>query len=378
MDILAREKAKLEVLRCSSLVLFPNSITILPYPPSSQSDSEPAPVPHPLVTHRVTLNIQYANTTFSVLVTMEHPLDFVVTTPHLLPMKYLDNKGFQPNFPNTSLVELVKWLISHLQGHMERRILADEKLSVLAHAMESMTNMNIISKDSYEVALVADKVTFLVKFRPEKDIKLASLIESVKEDKLLNTRGHFFVFKMVFRVDTGAFLSEEFSIAFSSYLSSMLPELVNFSQPGLSAKLASDLVGFLIHIKASVDKTVMKAVDGWKKKARLFLLLHSIFEDGEQVVANMDSSTMTIMDLVFRTELAKCLLKIELSPNYPAVVPKVTLFHTSSPVEGTRETRRSGKIKERVISSNLEPNMDESDIVKSFLELINNICSKLS
>ena len=29
----------------------------------------------------------------------------------------------------------------------------------------------------------------------------------------------------------------------------------------------------------------MDAVEGWEKKARLLLLLHSIFEDGEQAVA---------------------------------------------------------------------------------------------
>jgi len=379
MDILVREKAKLEVLKCSSLVLLPNSITIVPYPP--QSDSEPAPVPHPSATHRVTLNIKYATTTFSVLVTLEHPLDFVVTTPNLLPMKYLDSKGFPPNFPNTSLVELVRWLITHLQEHMDRRVIDEEKLSGLANSIENMISMNIISQDSYEMVLVGDRVTLMVKFRPEKDIKLASLTEMVKEDKLLNTGGHFFVLKMVFRVDTGAFLPGEFAIAFSSDLSSMLPELANFSHPGLTAKLASDLVSFLIYVKDTVDKTIMDAVEGWEKRARLLLLLHSIFEDGEQAVAYIDSTTMTIMDLAFRTELHKCMLKIELTSNYPAVVPKITLFYRSSPADGARETRRSGEIKEKVLTNEevkLDPNMNENDIVKEILVIMNRICANFN
>jgi hypothetical protein len=144
MDVLAREKAKLEVMMCSSLVLLPNSINILPYTPV-KSASEPVPVPHPLATHRITLNIQYADTTFSVLVTMEHSLDFLVTSPLLLPMKYLDDKPFPPNYPNTSLVELVRWLISQLKNSMRHRILVEEKLSGLASAVENLVNMNIIT-----------------------------------------------------------------------------------------------------------------------------------------------------------------------------------------------------------------------------------------
>ena len=104
MDILAREKATLEVKQSSTLVLLPNSITIRPYPDDS---GETVPAPHPLATHRISLDIKYATTMFSVMVTMENPLDFVITTPHLLPMKYLDDKPFPPGYPNTSLVELV-------------------------------------------------------------------------------------------------------------------------------------------------------------------------------------------------------------------------------------------------------------------------------
>ena len=212
---------------------------------------------------------------FSVMVTMENPLDFVITTPHLLPMKYLDDKPLPPGYPNTSLVELVNWLISQLRNHLEQRIQAEEGLSGFATAIENLVSMNILDKDSYEVAIVGDKATFLVKFKPEKEIKLHSLTEIVKEDKLLNTGGHFFVLKIVFRVDTGAFLPGEFSVAFSSDLS-MLPELSSFSHLGLTAKLATDLVEFLMYVKDTVDKTIVTAVAGWEARAML-LLLFSIF-----------------------------------------------------------------------------------------------------
>ena len=376
MDILTRERSKLEVLQCSSLVLLPNTITILSDPTTTISDT--IPISHPGATHRVILDIKYADITFSVLVTLDHPLDFLVTTQDLLPMKYLDNKSFPPKYPNTSLVELIRWLITNMKQYMETRILQEKELSNLVTAIENLINMNIISKDSYEVAMVGDRAILIVKFRPEKDIKIASIKEMVKEDKLLNTGGHFFVLKMVFRVDTGAFLPGEFSIAFSSDLSQMLPELAEFSHPGLTAKLASDLVSFIIYVKEAVDKTIWDAVEGWEERGKLLLSLHSIFAGGDLAVAYLDSPTMCNMDLAFRNNLAKQMLKIELSPTYPAVVPKITWFSSVNPVEEDGETRISGKIKERVLKVNetgITKDLDQGDAVQAVLNLINSICS---
>jgi len=342
MDILAREKALLEVKQSSSIVLFPNSIAISPYP-----DGGNPPVPHPLATHRVTVDIKYASAIFSVLVTLDNPLDFVITTPLLLPMKYLDDKPFPPGYPDTTLVGLLKWLVKHLKVHMLERIQAEEKLEGLSAAVENLVNMNIISEDSYEVGMVGDTVTLLVKFKPEKDIKFASLKESVKENKLLNGGGHFFVFKLCFKVDTGAFIPGQFSVSFSSDLKEMLPEITNYSQPGLTAKLATDLVEFLMHVKDSVNKAIINAVDGWEARARLLLHILSIFESGQIAVPYLDSDTMSVMDLAFRSKTEKVLLKIELSPNYPAERPKVTAFFVRIPAEGSRETRFSSEIKSR-------------------------------
>ena len=52
MDILAKEKAMLEVKQYSNLVLLPNSITTSPDP---DDGGDLVPIPHPLATHRITL-----------------------------------------------------------------------------------------------------------------------------------------------------------------------------------------------------------------------------------------------------------------------------------------------------------------------------------
>jgi len=372
MDILTLEKSKLEVLQSSSLVLLPNSITIEPHPPAdidSQEDS--------MTTKRISLSIRYADTIISVLVTMENPLDFIVTTPNIFPMKYLDDKGFPPNFPQTRLVELLKWLINHLKAHMTERLSDGNKLGSLATALDNMVGMDFIKEDSYELMVLDSKATLLVKFRPGEDIKLASVNEMVKEDKLINSGGHFFVLKMVFKVDTGTFLPGEFAICFSSDLTYMLPEVAKFNHPGLSDKLATtNLVEFLMYVKESVDKTISDAVAGWERRSRLLLLVYSIFEDGEQALVYLDYNTMTIVELAFRSASDKHMLKMELSPNYPAVPPKLTWFHQSIPEEGARETRGSGEIKERVISEKDFPvtqEMDEKDIAEKLLDIISRI-----
>jgi len=340
MDILTRQKAMLEVKQSSSLTLFPNSITISPYP-NNEGDKSTS---HPLVTSKVTINIQYATTTLSMLVTMDHPLDFIIITPSLLPMKHLDNKSVPPGYPDTSLVDLIGWILRQLKDRMMERICAADKLSGLSLALENLVAMGTIAENSYEIVIVGDNVILLVKFRPEKEIKLASLKELVREDKLLNSGGHFFVFKMVFKLDTGSFLPGEFAISFSSDLKTMLPELSDFSQPGLNAQLASDLVEFLMHVKDSVNKTISTAAEGWESRAKLLIHIHSIFEDGEIAIPFLDSDTMSVMDLAFRTASRKVVLKIDLPTGYPKDLPKISYSYKKIHTEGSRQTRGSEDI----------------------------------
>jgi len=367
MDVLTRQKAMLEVKQSSSLTLFPNSITISPYP-NNEGDKSTS---HPLVTSKVTINIQYATTTLSMLVTMDHPLDFIITTPSLLPMKHLDNKSVPPGYPDTSLVDLIGWILRQLKDRMMERICAEDKLSGLSLALENLVAMGTIAENSYEIVIVGDNVILLVKFRPEKEIKLASLKELVREDKLMNSGGHFFVFKMVFKLDTGSFLPGEFAISFSSDLKTMLPELSDFSQPGLNAQLASDLVEFLMHVKDSVNKTISTAAEGWELRAKLLIHIHSIFEDGEIVIPFLDSDTMSVMDLAFRTASRKVVLKIDLPTGYPKDLPKVSYSYKKIHTEGSRQTRGSEDIitKELQISKNFVWDSEET-FVSALMEFM--------
>ena len=246
----------------------------------------------------------------------------------------------------------------------------------LVNAIEKLLSMNIISKDSYEMALVGNRVTFLVKFESEKGIDFASLSELVKEDKLLHNDGKYFVFKMVFLVNTGAFLPGEFSIIFSTDLTGMLPELANYSQPGLGAKLALDLVSFLMYVKDNVNKDLINAVEKWKTRANLLLRLLSIFEDGVLAVPYLDSSTMSTMDLAFTTKVRRVMVKVELPVGYPEDIPKVTAYSVLIPEEEASETWGSAEIMETVIDLvklGYEPNMKEGEIVEIVMQIINRI-----
>jgi len=366
MDILTRQKAMLEVKQSSSLTLFPNSITIKPYPIIEGDNS----TTHPLATSKVTINIQYATTTLSILVTMDHPLDFIITTPILLPMKHLDNKSVPPGYPDTSLVDLIGWIMRQLKDRMMERICAEEKLSGLSLALENLVAMGTIAENSYEIVIVGDNVILLVKFRPEKEIKFACLKELVREDQLLNCGGHFFVFKMVFKVESGSFLPGEFAISFSSDLKNMLPELANYSQPGLDAQLASDLVEFLMHVKDSVNKTISTAVEGWESRAKLLIQILSIFEDGEIAIPYLDSDTMSVMDLAFRTACRKVVLKIELPTGYPKDLPKVSYSYKKIQTEGSRQTRGSDEIiTKEVLSKHFDCDNEEA-LVAVLMSLI--------
>ena len=56
--------------------------------------------------------------------------------------------------------------------------------------------------------------------------------------------------------------------------------------------------------------------------------------------------------MAFQAKERKCLIKIELVEHYPEVVPKVTMYTMLLPMEGARDTRVSGVIKEQVLRDN--------------------------
>jgi len=364
MDDLSRQRAVLEVKQSTSLVLFPNSISIQPFP---ANDAEYVAAPHPFTTHKVTIDIQYATTTFSLLVTMDKPLDFIITTPNLLPMKYLDD-SLPPDYPDTRLVDLIMWILRQLRNYMIERIREKEKLADLSRALENLVAMGAVGEDMYEVVIVGDKAIVLVKFIPERDIVFSSLKESVKENKLLNTGGHFFVLKMGFCVESGAFLPGDFAISFSSDLKNMLPELSDYSLSGLNEHLATELVELIMHVKDSVNKTIAAAVEGWEARARLLLKVFSVFEDGEIAMPFVDSDSMSAMDLAFRTEATKVVLKTELSSKFPAELPRLTIYEKRILTEESRATRGSGEIHSTIVDLGQWDYEETSE--ESFLEVV--------
>ena len=90
MDFLYKTKYSMqnaikEVIQAETLTLMPNSITVSPFPVDLGYGV-------PFATNRITIDIQYATTIFSVVVTLDNPLDFIIKSKSLLPLRYLDHK----------------------------------------------------------------------------------------------------------------------------------------------------------------------------------------------------------------------------------------------------------------------------------------------
>ena len=98
MDILSREKSILEVKMCESLTLLPNSISIVPDETSGLDFGS---------TSWMSIDIQYATSVFNIVVKMDNVLDFMINSPRLLPMIYLDEKPFPLKYENCTLMELL-------------------------------------------------------------------------------------------------------------------------------------------------------------------------------------------------------------------------------------------------------------------------------
>ena len=94
MDFLYKTKffmpiAAAEVNLAEQFTLKPNSISVNPY---SEGLCLEIPDANPLTTNRIIIEIQFADVTFSVVVTLENPLDFFIKSTYLLPLQYLDKK----------------------------------------------------------------------------------------------------------------------------------------------------------------------------------------------------------------------------------------------------------------------------------------------
>ena len=116
LDILAIEKSILEVKRSTNIVLLPNSITFNP-------DNLPLSTEF-FATPRMKINVRYATVEVVLLITLTEPLDFIVLSP-VLPMKYFDDKPFPPEYPATSLKNLIIWIMRHLRTSIEEQVFSN-------------------------------------------------------------------------------------------------------------------------------------------------------------------------------------------------------------------------------------------------------------
>ena len=286
MNVLQYEKAKLEVLQSDTIVLFNNSIEF-----EEEKNG------------RVTVKLNYAETDFVVKVFLTSPLDFIIITSELLPADYLLTKKISPDILH-GLPSLLSWLTSELKNYNRGR---HANMNTI---ISDLSEANILEKDNYELLVKDRKATLYLKF-PVKDLELASIMESVSSNKLINSIDHYFFLKIV---ETGAKGSMDFSLTYSSGLLRMLPGLKTSS---VEIK-KSDTVSMVTNLKDTVMGKINELHRAWKARASFLLpLYHAFKEDGAETL--IDFETMTDLQLGFMFEARKALLEISLPNDSPRV-----------------------------------------------------------
>ena len=281
MNLLARESEKLALLQ-ESIMLLPNSLIVkeLPDPPKSLR-----------ATPQLELFMKYAQAEVKILVSLTKPLDFTILTPALFPTASI--LGFVEVEDNTSLVDLVKMLVKALQRHHSSLL----EGTVLEHVPGNIASLtDVIPSMRYELAVVDDTLTIILCFQPEEKVSICSVNNMLKADKLINTANHCFNIKMEF--NGWIFKPEGFGVQWSPDLAAMLPELSDVRLPGLKSE---SLPEFVMASKDALEEKLYQAATAWEERSKVMLDLVNIFADVEGVAVNLDSDTMTCMDIVFRT-----------------------------------------------------------------------------
>ena len=297
MNVLEYEKAKLAVLQSKDIVLFDNSIEIQEL---DEADNR-----------KIRVSINYAETDFVVIVFLTSPLDFLITTPDLLPPHYLLNKKIPPDTLK-SLPSLLSWLTLELKNYNRSR---HDKLNNIISDL--ISEANIVDENNYELMVTERKATLYLKF-PIEDLDLVCFMESVRNNKLINSTEHYFVLKIVY---TEAKDSMDFSLTYSSCLLRMLPGLKT-SSVELTQK--DNIVTMVSNLKDTVIEKINDLHRDWKARASFLLPLYQAFEEtgGETLI---DFETMTELQLGFAFESRKALLEISLPYDYPSNAPQVCL-----------------------------------------------------
>ena len=283
------EPEKLALLQ-ADILLLPNSLTIKEIPNPSASLR---------ATHQLELDMKYALADVKVLVTQGKPLDFTILShpPALLPISaMLDHVEIEDS---TSLVNLVKMIIKALQKHHSSLL----EGTLLEHVPKTIATLaDMYPSMRYELAVVEDSLTVILCFQPDKKISFCSVNNLLKVDRLVNTSDHCFNIKMEFDVADGreVFKPGGFQVQWSSDLAAMLPELADVCLAAL--KPTENLSEFVIGSKDALQKKLEEAATAWEERSMALLKLVDIFQEEDGVALNLDSDTMTCMDIIFRTK----------------------------------------------------------------------------
>ena len=363
MDILSREKSILEVKMCESLTLLPNSISIVPDETSGLDFGS---------TSWMSIDIQYATSVFNIVVKMDNVLDFMINSPRLLPMIYLDEKPFPLKYENCTLMELLNWLIGHIKSYVLEQVSLRDNLKYLYHGIKSLRDMNVIEDKSFEIEMLNGEVILFVKFTVD-FIYLNDLTSLVKENMLINTGGHYFVLKLVFNADTGKMKPDEHSITYSTEISRMLPVVKNHS---FLTSTDLEFEEFIIDMKEEVSSILRKSLDSWESRSKFLLLIFHLAEELNIAVSFIDITQMKEIRVAFQTDASKIMLKVELSDSFPTDEAKCQLFYQSKQAEEVRETRHSSSIKEQSFNFNCS-SKSEAEIADYFLDVVRKISQNL-
>ena len=286
MDLVTRESEKLALLQ-ANILLLPNSLSFKEFP-APGSD----PIASLRATHRLELSLKYALVEAKVLVTLSKPLDFLILTPKLFPADVMN--GLVKIDENTRLVELVEMLVQALQEH-QTNLLGN---TVLDHLPGKITNLAEINPTmSHELMVLDDHVTIVLCFKPEEEISICSVNNLVKSSKLVNTADHCYSIKLEFIGEK--FKSEDFGVLWSLDLTAMFPELADVRLP--SMKPDDDFVEFVTTSKEGLERHLQTAYDAWEERSKVMLKIVYLLADLDGVAVNLDSDTMTGLDIVFRT-----------------------------------------------------------------------------
>ena len=286
MDLVTRESEKLALLQ-ANILLLPNSLSFKEFP-APGSD----PIASLRATHRLELSLKYALVEAKVLVTLSKPLDFLILTPKLFPADVMN--GLVKIDENTRLVELVEMLVQALQEH-QTNLLGNTVLDHLPGKIANLAEINPTMR--HELMVLDDHVTIVLCFKPEEEISICSVNNLVKSSKLVNTADHCYSIKLEFIGEK--FKSEDFGVLWSLDLTAMFPELADVRLP--SMKPDDDFVEFVTTSKEGLERHLQTAYDAWEERSKVMLKIVYLLADLDGVAVNLDSDTMTGLDIVFRT-----------------------------------------------------------------------------